>query len=99
MKQGFYASTWSLGVSDLNEAGKDIAVYPNPAKEMVNISSDQGNDITSIEIFDLKGQLVRSVPSIHSREISISCHGMAPGLYFLKAHMRDALLTMKLLIQ
>jgi hypothetical protein len=57
---------------------KAISLYPNPAKNQVNIS---GTDtIIKLELVNLSGQIVKALEPAHV----LSLEGVATGLYFLK---------------
>ena len=48
----------TLGTADFGYANNTISLYPNPAQEVLNISSS--NSITKIEVYDLLGKKVAS---------------------------------------
>lgn len=64
---------------DIEEYTSETAIYPNPATDMINISTD--NQIQRVEIFNMQGQLVK----VQTGEVtSISVKDLANGLYTLK---------------
>lgn len=68
--------TRTVGVEEYTS---ETAIYPNPATEMINISSD--NQVQRVEIFNMQGQLVK----VQTGEVtSISVKDLANGLYTLK---------------
>jgi hypothetical protein len=70
----------SLGNKDF-EVDKSIALYPNPAKGNVNISSD--NAIKSIELFDVQGRLLQtSIENNNTAKFDVSTN--PNGLYFVR---------------
>lgn len=72
----FYKTYQSfLGVTDVNKT--KIQIYPNPAKDVVNLKSD--NPIRSVEIYDSLGRIVKNEVS---KTINIS--ELVKGIYFLK---------------
>ena len=70
----------SLTISDF-ETVTALTVSPNPAKESLNLNTK--NQIQSIEIYNLLGQLVLSVKNIQHPAIDIS--GLRTGNYFVRA--------------
>ncbi|WP_079666343.1 T9SS-dependent choice-of-anchor J family protein [Soonwooa buanensis] len=60
-------------------ANKAISVYPNPAKDVVNIKTDK--DVNSIQIFSLTGQLVKTIEK-NVRTINVS--DLKKGVYLLR---------------
>jgi mannose/fructose/N-acetylgalactosamine-specific phosphotransferase system component IIB len=47
-------------VSEAAKAGKSLKLYPNPARDIVNIEMDYNKDKT-ITIFDITGKVVETV--------------------------------------
>jgi len=70
-----------LGIDDIN-AGTQFTIFPNPASNTINISSNQ-TPITSIAIKDVLGKLVYSeeFSATDSRTLDIS--SFAKGMYFV----------------
>ncbi|MCB0326910.1 MAG: T9SS type A sorting domain-containing protein [Bdellovibrionales bacterium] len=80
----YYVSTTSIK----NEMKRKLAIYPNPveAGKQINLELDRLSDVTSIELYNIKGQRVQHWP-IHKKitqfvlEIS---EELAEGYYFIK---------------
>ena len=64
-----------LGVNDVNKI--QIKIYPNPAKDIINITSDK--KINSVEVYDYLGRLIKTE---FSAKINIS--QLVKGTYILK---------------
>ncbi|MBS4013813.1 MAG: M6 family metalloprotease domain-containing protein [Bacteroidetes bacterium] len=80
-----------------NDDKKNIEVFPNPAKDIVNITSR--NNIIDIKVFDIFGNLVYSASkdgSSDDHQINIS--DFAAGIYFVQLRNVDGLFTSKLQI-
>ena len=72
----------TTGISDENVVN-DITIYPNPAKDVINIVSDE--IINKIEILNLLGQnLITSVEN--SRNIRFNVEAFTPGIYLIKIY-------------
>ncbi len=70
-----------LSVSSKNETG--LIIYPNPASSVIGIESHQ--PIQSIELYDLKGQLLFCSERMEeSMEKSMDVSTFKPGIYFIK---------------
>ena len=68
--------TRTVGVEEYTS---EMAIYPNPATDMINISSD--NQVQRVEIFNMQGQLVK----VETGEVTrVSVKDLANGLYTLK---------------
>ncbi len=66
----------------VNEAGKALfSLYPNPAKDVLNISGDL--DIASANVYDLSGRLVRSVEVTNAM---VPVQQLAKGSYIIILH-------------
>jgi hypothetical protein len=66
-----------------------IRVYPNPARDFVNIRMDDsytGNERFSYRIFDLRGKLLKS-GSLSGEESVISLQHLVPSVYLLEIIM------------
>lgn len=71
-----YSTNCLLSVNDINK--KEIAIFPNPAKENINFSEELSN----IKISDLSGKVVKQ---ISSSEKSIDVSKLAKGTYIITA--------------
>ena len=71
----------TLSVNNVSFQKLGIAIYPNPVKEKLNISSDV--KIKKITIFDISGK-EKIVKEISSNKTSISVGDLAKGSYILK---------------
>lgn len=72
----FMAET-TLAAAETTPEAKDFTLYPNPAKEVINISINDTKKY-SFKIFSSVGQLIHT-----TSEKSINLKGWAPGEYFL----------------
>lgn len=61
-------------------AGNIFVLYPNPAKDFIEIQGNNSSDITSAKIYDLNGRLVKIMDVDNSR---ISVQTLAKGNYIL----------------
>lgn len=59
-------------------------VYPNPAKDNLSISFTKEFELINIELYDLKGQLIKSVNSS-----DLELNDVAAGFYLLKINMEN----------
>ncbi|MCX6231984.1 MAG: T9SS type A sorting domain-containing protein [Bacteroidetes bacterium] len=73
-----------LTVSDINKKN-DIQIYPNPAKDKLNINLEKFSDFrkTTLSIYNIQGQLIlQKIVNQAVTEIDIS--HLAKGMYFIK---------------
>ena len=66
-----------LNTSDLVKK-KDIAIFPNPVKNILNIASE--SEVLSLEIYDHLGRLITK----SSHQKSVKVEDFAKGVYYLK---------------
>jgi endonuclease I len=83
---------WNPGMntSDLNKI--ELNIYPNPAKNVLNISADQ--KISKVELFDLAGKKIR-VESFNSNKISMNLNHLKSGVYLIKATVDGKVVSQK----
>lgn len=79
---------------DENLVGNSVSIYPNPAKEIVNILNSNNLNITNIEIIDLMGRMVLSTEKTDSIDIT----EFPEGEYFVKI-IGDSTIVRKLFIK
>ncbi|MBL1222357.1 choice-of-anchor J domain-containing protein [Chryseobacterium sp. L7] len=68
----------ALGVDDVTR-NAGVKVYPNPVKDVLNISTDK--KIRSIEIFSLTGQLIKTLEK-DTKQVNVS--DLKKGVYLLR---------------
>jgi len=60
-------------------------IYPNPARDNFIVKAfDANNPIRRVELFDMHGNIVRSVPGNNSQELQIERNDLKNGKYFVK---------------
>jgi peptidyl-prolyl cis-trans isomerase B (cyclophilin B) len=64
-----------------NNKNSGVSVYPNPAKEFINIITPETSNEFTLQLFGSNGQLLRT-EKIRSGESSVNIDGLTPGLYF-----------------
>ena len=83
-RSGWGNNVWIDNVKVMNGTGieeiaNDVNVYPNPATDMINITTP--DNVLRVEIFNMQGQLVKA----ESGEVNtISVKDLANGIYNLK---------------
>lgn len=72
----------TLGKSDF-EFSNYFSIYPNPANEVLNISTKKDIEIHSIAVYNILGQLIIALPNIKDTS-KIDVSNLRTGNYFLK---------------
>lgn len=73
----------------------EFTIYPNPAKNLLNIKSN--NTILSFQLFDLNGKLLLT-QDIQNKIYSIDTSNLIPGSYILKLNTINDVISKKLII-
>lgn len=84
------ASTDGIGE---NEANIAIDIYPNPAKDVLNISTTE--NIESIKIFNAFGRLVAE-QIVNDNLVKINTSDFTPGMYFVQINTEVGFVTRKI---
>lgn len=75
----------------------NISIYPNPTSDILTIETTKANVLSSFQLFDMNGQLIKkhnsSVPN------SISLGGIIAGVYFLQITDSNGNKTMKRVVK
>lgn len=72
----------TLSSSDFSQNNLEVALYPNPVRDILNIEIE--NDIQSIEIYNIQGQ---KVVSSNQKQINVS--DLAAGMYMVRIKDTD----------
>ncbi len=86
------ANNTMTGISEYPSVDNQVSIYPNPAKDIVNILSlNNANAVEFIEITDVLGQLVFQSDKYKGiqKTISINTTGLKKGTYFIKVTLRS----------
>jgi CubicO group peptidase (beta-lactamase class C family) len=81
----------SAGIAAPNDANMNdsafrnytLDVFPNPVKEMLNISANF--EIQKIEIFDISGRQMKTIGNVYSHSLISDLSGLPKGSYIIKA--------------
>ena len=71
-----------LAIDNEAVAATNIAVFPNPANDVLNIESR--NAFQKIEVWNSLGQKMTTIEMARSEEYQLSVSDFAAGIYFLK---------------
>jgi hypothetical protein len=67
--------------------GSDIMIYPNPAKDFINIRGLDILKVESINLFDISGKLHKK--SLRLQESFLNISDLPKGIYYLVIHFKD----------
>ena len=74
-------TTLGTGINDL--LSNNVTLFPNPAREYVDIRIDGDMNVTALEVFDVYGKLINTV-NVIDNPTRINVNGLADGMYFVR---------------
>jgi len=83
----------TLGTADFEYANNTISLYPNPAQEVLNITSS--NSITKIEVYDMLGKKVAS--NVNASNVNVE--DLVKGAYIVKVVQENGSVAAKQFIK
>jgi outer membrane lipoprotein-sorting protein len=89
------ATTIATLTDDTNESVSDLIVFPNPAKENVNVKWN-GN-ATSLIVLNANGQVINTYDLNEVTELNLN--NLNTGVYFIKITDNTNSLTQKLIVE
>jgi hypothetical protein len=92
----YYVSGTS-GIAQIT-AYENLILYPNPSNSFVTIQLDRAISNTEINIFNLQGQIVKSIKNIAEQKIIVSRNVLSDGMYYVQLTQYDQPVTTKKLI-
>ena len=91
----FTVQTTNVGVEDRLAA--HVSLYPNPAKEVVNVQCTMNNvQCLGVEVFDVYGKIVRTDVGANNDsplQTRINVAGLAEGVYFVRVTTENGVVT------
>ena len=78
-------------------AQANFSVFPNPAVDVLHVSSNNGN-IDAIQILDLSGRLVKSIQNLNGNQ-TVNISNLNSGVYFVQVSVNGAVQTQRLVVQ
>jgi len=84
----------NLSTSDF--LSSKFAVYPNPVNDIINFSNEDNAIVSTIEMSDLNGRVVKSV-KVNATEGQISISDLATGIYMMKINTDQGVATKKII--
>lgn len=93
MVDDFSVTTASASVD--NHLTSSFSVYPNPAKDVLNIANSIGAEINTVTVSDINGRTVKQFGSVSQINIS----DLNAGVYFVNISSNEGSLTKKVVKQ
>lgn len=84
----------ALSVQTFND--NVVSVYPNPAKDFVNIKNTLDTQLNSVEITDINGRVVKNVNLNSVTEAQVNVSDLSTGVYMMKIVSDSGSVTKKI---
>ncbi|MDR2084006.1 MAG: T9SS type A sorting domain-containing protein, partial [Bacteroidales bacterium] len=81
------------GIEEIEPSTSEIAIYPNPSKDYINISVEN-DKIENVEIYNITGKLVKQ-----EKSNKININDLPVGIYLIKVETNWGKTTEKLVIE
>jgi hypothetical protein len=84
------AQTTNVGIESwLNNS---VSLYPNPAKEYVDVRVDGNVNVKTMEVYDVYGKLINTV-NVIDNPTRINVSSLANGMYFVRVTTEEGVVT------
>ena len=87
--QAISVTTKNVGID--NYLLNSISLYPNPAKEYIDVRVDEFN-VTNMEVYDVYGKLINTV-NVIDNPTRINVSNLASGMYFVRVTTEQGVAT------
>jgi hypothetical protein len=85
-------TTKSVGIE--NWLSSSVTLYPNPAKEYIDIRVDGDVNVTMMEVYDVYGKLINTVGVCDTPvQTRINVSNLANGMYFVRVTTEAGVVT------
>ncbi len=75
----------------------NFSIHPNPAKEVLNVTSKNGVAIEAIQVLDINGRVVNQINISNSENVQINVSNLNSGVYFVKVQSELGVGTSKII--
>jgi hypothetical protein len=79
----FIATKVPTGVVNVSKVDDDIVLYPNPAKDDLNVIFDPNSDVKNIAVYNLIGKIV-SIYKVNGNNAKLNVSNVPSGIYFVR---------------
>ncbi len=79
-----YKMDINSGMQNINKETINANIYPNPAKNIINISMEGNFDNLSYEIMDMEGKVILAEAIIDDEDTTINISVLKAGIYFVR---------------
>lgn len=88
----------NTSTNELEETDYELAVFPNPAKNEVQVLSQDAN-IQNIAVYDARGLMVLQLNTLNSTTERLNISNLAAGLYLIQVNTDKGMKTERLVVR
>lgn len=88
----------TMGVQSPGLAADNMRMYPNPASELITISS-KNNIINNIDVVDTTGKVVLNQSDLNKKETNLDVSNLSSGVYYIRSTTSKGIITQKLVVK
>lgn len=85
--------TLTYDLHNIKQKKYDLLVYPNPAKDLVDVHINGKTALKSINVVDMQGRVVRSFDNIDQKHFQLDVSPLPVGLYYLQVSHNEGVIT------
>ena len=79
----FEFSKWTTSVNSINQSSDGVLVYPNPARNVINVQFGKHKNINSVSIYNLVGRQMANY-SVSGNDAKLNIEKIPTGVYFIR---------------
>lgn len=80
----------AVDIDELEKGDKYLKIYPNPAKDLLEVSLENNYDaIQYYKIMDAQGRVVLETKDIHQSAVRINIESLSSGTYFIEVVTKE----------
>ncbi|MBI4945859.1 MAG: T9SS type A sorting domain-containing protein [Bacteroidetes bacterium] len=96
---GFWLISANNMVFSENEAGQQVSIFPNPAKDKLQIIFPKRFEGTNLKLMDIEGRILKEVPASGIKKLTIDISGYEKGAYLIQFNSGSNTVSKKIIIQ
>ena len=79
----YVISKWATSVSNVSRNEDNVTLYPNPAREDLNVRFDGQAGVKNIAVYNLIGKMV-SIYKVQGNSAKLNLNNIPSGIYFVR---------------
>ncbi len=87
----------TMGISQIKSLNTQIAIYPNPTKDVLNVECEMANEKATLTITDMLGNVVKQMP-FNTQHITFNITDLNEGVYNISLQSNEGVVNKRLII-